>query len=122
MNLFSTTTNSPVIRGEFNSTNGMTRDEDTLPTIFIGKKENADEFITRTKLKEFRQRYGSNALVLYTWAPTGEALIVAKPIDIILDGCNGCNAYGGNSISVNGEVIRVHDRVETWAEYRALSV
>lgn len=121
MNLFSTTTNSPVIRGQFDSTNGMTRDEDTLPTIFIGKKENADDFITRTRLKEFRQRYGSRSLVVYTWSPCGKLWTAAEPIDIILDGCNGTNAYGGNSIEVNGEVIKVHDRVETWEEYNRMS-
>ncbi len=117
------TSNTPVVRGEFNSTNGVTSYNDSLPTIFIGDKENTKDALTRIRLENFRKEYGTRALVVYIWAPTGDPLTAAMPIDIALDGVKGGhNCFGGNHIDLDGELIPVHDRVETWAQHRALSI
>jgi len=109
--------NAKVIKGEFNSTNGVTSYNDSLPAIFIGDEQNTKDTVTRIRLENFRREYGNRSLVVYTWAPTGKQITSAMPIDIALDGLKGGhNCYGGNKIEFAGELIRVHDRVESWAE------
>lgn len=121
MNLFTFNTAAPIHHGEFQSTNGITAKADTVCTIYIGKQENADDFITRTRLKEFAQQFG-DVLVVMDWAPCGKTIRKAVPVQIVLNGVKGVNAYGGNEVELDGELIKVHDRVESWAEYMSLSV
>lgn len=122
MTLFTINPTTKVAHGQYNSTNGATADLDVIPTIYIASKENLKDFITRTKLMNFRNEYGADALVVYKWAPTGEEIFAAMPIDIALNGVKGGhNCFGGNHIELDGELIPVHDRVESWEMYNRLS-
>lgn len=121
MDLFFFNTAAPVQKGKYASTNGITAVRDNVCTIYIGDIENAKDEITRKRLLEWNELKNGEVLVVVDWAPFGTPLRKALPIHAVLTNVDGVVCYGGNEVELDGELIKVHDRVESWSDYYALS-
>lgn len=120
MQVFSTTT-VEVIRGRYESTNnGLTSRFDTLPLIFVGTNEDRREPMLHA-VKAFATKLGHTdfLVAMDRLAVQAPKITPAAHFLGLVDGVAGA---GGNEVVIDGQRFDAHDRLETWAEYRALSI
>lgn len=118
MNTFTTT--ATVVRGAHDCTiNGLTSRFDTLPLIFVGDYFDGKPSKQEAAAQAFADELGHTDFLVardrgqYGWSITPAAHFLRQQ--------RGNACFGGNSVEVNGEVMKCHDRVESWELYDALS-
>lgn len=115
------TTNVEVLRGRYESTNnGLTSRFDTLPLIFVGTTEDRREPQVHA-VEAFAAKLGHTDFLV---AVDRLAVSAPKitPAAHFLRHVEGVAVAGGNEVVIEGQRFDAHDRLETWAQYRSLSI